>query len=139
MPQRFRAIPYLCAILLAYSVSITISGCGGQEQQLQQHQEKLESLGSSLKAISDAWLAGSVSGTYAVTALEQTSILVEQERRAFATEPDALLDPRGARLSQAAERLSRLLAATIRDVRTADAQRVRQHLTEIPIAPADRP
>jgi hypothetical protein len=73
-------------------VGFTVTGCGSPAQQLEQHQEKLASLRSSRAAIVEAWLAGSVSGTYAATALEQTLQLVEHERRAFATEPDLLID-----------------------------------------------
>ena len=91
-----------------------------------------------LLEIGEAWLAGSVSGTYARTALEQTRRLVEQERTALASAPQSLVDARGAQLSQAAERLSRLLAAMTQDVRTADAPSVRRHLTEIPIVPSER-
>jgi hypothetical protein len=117
---------------------VGVGGCGGADRQLQQHQEKLESLASSMTAIADAWLTGSVSGTYAVTALEQTLLLVEREPQAFATEPDALRDPRGARLSRVAERLARLLAAMMRDIGAADAQAVRQHLTDSPMPRADQ-
>jgi hypothetical protein len=73
-----------------------------------------------------------------VTALEQTRVLVEQERSAFAKVPEALLDPRGARLSEAAERLSRLLAVTMHDVAARDAPSVRQRLADIPIAPSEQ-
>jgi uncharacterized protein YPO0396 len=113
--------------------------CSRQDERLSQHKEKLESLGSSTAAIGEAWLAGSTSGTYTTTALEQTFMLVEQERTALTTTPDALIDPRGAHLSQAAERLSRLIASIIHDVRAAHAASVRQHLTEIPIMPPSQP
>jgi hypothetical protein len=114
------------------------AGCGRQDQRLQQHQEKLESLGATTAALGDAWLAGGVSGTYTRTALEQTFRLVEQERSTLVSAPATLLDPRGARLSQAAERLSRLLASMMHDVSAADAPGVRRHLADIPIAPPER-
>lgn len=132
MSQPFAATRLILAVLLG----LAVTDCGRQDRQLQQHQEKLESLGATTKAIAEAWLGGSVSGTYTLTALEQTLILVEQERSAFATVPEALLDPRGARLSEAAERLSRLLASTMQDVRAADAASVRQHMDDIPIQPS---
>jgi hypothetical protein len=125
-------------VILAVVLSLAVAGCGRQDKQLQQHQETLESLGATTKAIAEAWLGGSVSGTYTLTALEQTLILVEQERSAFATVPEALVDPRGARLSQAAERLSRLLAETMGDVRVADSASVRRHMADIPIQPSAR-
>jgi hypothetical protein len=117
-------------------VALGSLGCGRQDERLQQHREKFESLGASTSAIGEAWLAGSTSGTFTSTALEQTFLLVEQERYALASAPEALVDPRGAELSQAAERLSRLIAAMVRDVRAADAESVRQHLAKIPIAPS---
>jgi hypothetical protein len=110
--------------------------CDRQDSRLQQHQEALESLGSTTLAIGEAWLAGSVSGTYTRTALEQTFRLVEQERAALASSPQSLLDPRGARLSQSAEHLSRLLALMIGDVRAADAASAGQRLSQIPIMAA---
>lgn len=100
-----------------------------------QHQEKLESLGASTAAIAEAWLDGAASGRYARTAFEQTYQLVEQERTALARKPAALADSRGARLSEAAERLSRLLAVMIRDVEQGDPSALRHHVSQIPIHP----
>lgn len=122
---------------LIIAAALGVAACGRQDERLLQHREKFESLGSSTAAIAEAWLAGSTSGTYTRTALQQTFLLVEQERQALASSPDTLLDPRGAELSQSAERLSRLLAALIHDVRAADAPSVRQHLTKIPITPSE--
>jgi hypothetical protein len=115
--------------------AVALSRCSRQDTRLQQHQEAFESLGATTAAIGEAWLDGSVSGTYTVTALERTFALVEQERTALAATPRTLLDPRGAQLSQSAERLSRLLAALTGDVREADAAAARRHLGEIPILP----
>ena len=112
------------------------SACVRQDARLQQHRDKLESLGATTAAIAEAWLRGSVSGTYTCTALEQTYRLVEQERASLASSPGALIDTRGAQLSQAAEALSRLLAAMLQDVRGADAGSARRHLAAIPIVPA---
>lgn len=132
MPRQLRRRSWVILAVVAFA----FAGCSRQDARFQQHREKFESLGSSISAIGEAWLAGSASGTFTSTALEQTFLLVEQERYALASKPDALLDPRGAELSQAAERLSRLIAAIIHDVRSADAESVRQHLAKIPIAPS---
>jgi hypothetical protein len=121
------------SIILA--AALAAAGCSRQDERLQQHREKFESLGSSTAAIGDAWLAGSASGTYTGTALEQLFLLVEKERSSLASTPETLLDPRGAELSQTAERLSRLIAAIIQDVRAADPVSLRRHLTMIPIKP----
>lgn len=123
--------------IVAFTAALAAVGCSGQDERLKQHREKFESLGASAAAIGEAWLAGSTSGTYTATALEQAFLLVEQERSTLASTPDAVRDPRGAELSQTAERLSRLIAAMRHDVRDADAQSLRQHLTQIPIRPAE--
>lgn len=136
MPERFPWLPLVVIAALAFSPS----GCGRQDTRLQQHQEALESLASTMTAIGEGWLAGDLSGTYTRTALEQTFRLVEQERASLASSPQSLLDPRGAHLSQAAERLSRLLAMMIADVRAADARSARRRLAEIPImSPTPKP
>src|SRR5215203_3437177 len=109
-----RCVALSCLISAALGSSIV--GCARQDARIQQHQEKLESLGATTAAIGRAWLAGDASGTFTRTALEQTFVLVEQERSGLASSPQALLDPRGARLSQAAESLSRLLATMINEV-----------------------
>lgn len=115
------------------------ASCAGSDRRLQQHQQKLESLGSSVAAIGEAWLAGHVSGTYTRTAFEQTFMLVEQERTALARAPEALADPRAARLTEAADRLSRLLAAMTCDVQLRDATALRRRLTQIPLYPHQQP
>jgi hypothetical protein len=125
-------VPWLAPLILA----LTQIACARQDTRLQQHEEAFESLGESTAAICEAWLAGDVSGTYLRTALEQTFALVEQERTALASSPAMLLDPRGARLSQSAEALSRVIAALIHDADAADAASVRRRLGAIPIRPA---
>ena len=124
---------------LACALALCVSSCGRQDAQFQDHQRSFESLGSTTSAITDAWLAGNVSGTYAGTALEQTFLLVEQERTSLAATPQALHDRRGAYLSQAAERLSRVIADLSADVRNADGAAARLHLAQIPIAPRSQP
>src|SRR3954453_5514642 len=131
--QRLRAGSW---IVLA-AVAIATAGCSREDERLQQHREKFESLGSSARVIGEAWLAGSTSGTYTSTALEQTFLLVEKERATLASSPAARVQSRCAELSQAAERLSRLIAAMTRDVRAADAASVRLHVASIPIKPAE--
>lgn len=107
--------------------------CSGHESRLEQHRQSFESLGATTAAIGEAWLAGQVSGTYASTAFEDTRRLVEAERAALAGRHELLADPRGARLSQSAEQLSRLLAVMIADVRRADGSSARRHLAELPL------
>jgi hypothetical protein len=120
--------------LALVAVAIALTACS-QDSALQQHREKLESLGATTAAIADAWLGGTASATYARTALEQTRQLVEQERTSLAAKAATLADARGADLSEAAERLSRLLALMIRDVEHRDASALRQRIAQIPIQP----
>ena len=120
-------------VLAVLFLALTTAGCARQDARLQQHKQNFESLGETTAAICEAWLDGDVSGTYTGTALDQTFTLVEQERTALAASPDALLDPRGATLSQSGERLSRLIAILIHEVEGANDAFVRQRLTEIPI------
>lgn len=124
-------------LLIIAVVAIAFSACARQDARLQQHREKFESLRASTKLVGEAWLAGHVSGTYTTTALERIYLLVEQERQTLAAQPAMLADPRGATLSQAAERLSREIAAMMQSVRGADGGSVRRHLASIPIAPAE--
>lgn len=119
----------MCAGLLI----LGCAACTGQDQQLQHHHEKLASLESTTTAIAEAWLTGATSAAYTRTALRQTFLLVEQERTALAPSADALSDPRGAALSQMAERLSRLLATMVRDVDKGDAASMRQTLAAFPV------
>jgi hypothetical protein len=124
------------ALILA--IALGASACSRTDRQLQQQREKLDSLSASTTAIADAWLAGSTSGTFTTTALEQTFVLLETQRQALAA-PNTLVDQRAARLSQAAEAHARLLAAMMHDVRAADARAVREHLSKLrTIGPGSR-
>jgi hypothetical protein len=113
-------------VLVALTIALS-SACSSDDSQLQQHQEKLESLTATTTAIANAWLSGSVSPTYGQTALEQTLVLVEQERTAVASDPGMLANPRGARFAESADHLSRTLAAMIHDVGAGDTSAARQH------------
>jgi hypothetical protein len=116
-------------------VSISVSACATEQAALRLHQEKLESLGSSSAAVAEAWLGGSVQGPYARTAVEQIYQLAERERSRLAGRPEMLADADGARLSEAAEHLSRVLALMIRDIERRDAAALRRHVTQIPTRP----
>jgi len=119
--------------LLIAALSFMAVACTHQDARLEQHKQNFESLGETTAAICEAWLGGDLSGTYTRTALDQTFRLVEQERTALAASPEALIDKRGAALSQSGERLSRLIATLIHEVDGANAASVRQLLTTIPI------
>jgi hypothetical protein len=127
------------AWLLAFALSLGAVGCVRQDTRLEQHRKKFASLGETTAATVNGWLTGQLSGTFATAALETTFRLVEQERSSLAASPSLLQDPRGARLSETSERLSRLLAAAIRDVADANADAARQHLAELPLRAAGQP
>jgi hypothetical protein len=114
---------------------ICSGGCASEPDTVQAAQEKLESLDASVRLIGEDWLAGSLSGRFAATALDAVFTQVERQRAGLAARPQTLLDPRGARLSQRAERLSRLIAQLRRDVERADADAVRRGLAALPIQP----
>jgi hypothetical protein len=119
--------------VLVIALALTAAACSRLDTRLDRHKQKFESLGETTAAICEAWLGGDVSGTYTRTALDQTFLLVEQERTALAASPEALLDPRGADLSQSGERLSRLIAILIHEIEGANDASVRQLLTRIPM------
>jgi hypothetical protein len=125
MPQRLTRSVLLSVMALAFS------GCGQQDERLRQHQEKLESLTASAIAIGKARLSGSTSDTYTRAALEQIFTFAEDERAALASVPETLLDPRGAKMAQSAERLLRVLAAMQHDVRGSDARSLRQRVRDL--------
>jgi hypothetical protein len=125
-PCRAVWVPLILVIVL------TCGACGRTDQKLEQQRDNLKSLTASTAAIGEAWLAGSISGTFTATALEQVFLLLEQQRQALAAAPKMLVDQRGVELSQASEALARLLAAMMHDVRAADAGAVREHLAKLP-------
>ena len=122
-----RTITVLCLV-----AAVASSACSRHDRRLQQHQKVMQSLGSTTHAIVGAWLTGQTSGTYTQTALERTFRLIEQERTAVASTPETLMDQRGARLSDMADQMSRLVALVMNDVRVADGAAARRHLALLP-------
>ena len=92
----------------------------------------IETIGTRPAAIVDAWLRGSVSGTYTSTALEQMLTMVEADRAALTTSPKLLIDPRGAALADSAARFSQRLAAIMAAVQRADGATARAEAAAIP-------
>ena len=106
-------------------LALVCTACS-EESQLNSHREKIESLQSTTAAIAGAWLAGDISRTYAVTALDQTFVLIQQERAEVEEDARALADPRREQLSRRAETLARLSSAMRRDIQAGDAAALRQ-------------
>jgi hypothetical protein len=135
VPQQHRAV----WIPLVLAIALACSACNSTDQKLGQQRDDLKSLVASTVAIAEAWLAGSTSGTFTTTALEQLFMLLERQRQALSAAPNTLVDQRAAELSQAAEALARLIAAMMHDVRAADAPAVREHLSKLrPMGPGSR-
>lgn len=123
-------------LMTAIAVAVASAACSSTRDQLDRHQQKLQSLASTADAVASAWLDGTISGTYARTALEQTFTLVEQERSGLTAEPQMVANPDGARLADAADQLARTIAGLAQQVAAADAGAVRRHLSELPMRPA---
>ena len=115
------------------ALALSSAGCARQDSRIQQHREALDSLGATTHAVVGAWLDGRVSGTYTQVALERTFLMVERERAALASRPEALIDRRGADLADAADSLSRTVAALLHSVRGADGAAARAQLANIPL------
>src|SRR5690242_17613428 len=103
-------------------------GCGGKASDVQRHAEKIASLRASAVAVTNAWLAGDVSGTYTLTALERTFELVANEREAIASTPEDLALPGADAALRESDELTRSLAELWDAVRSADAASARRHL-----------
>jgi hypothetical protein len=107
-------------IVLATATASASAGCASPQDTIQQQQEKLQSLAASAQLLTDDYLAGQVSKTYAATAFDALLLQVEQQR-AVVARPKMLADAKAAALSQQAEALSRLLAQMRDDVARGDA------------------
>jgi N-formylglutamate amidohydrolase len=115
-----------------------IPGCTSAQNTINQQEAKLESLGATAQMIGEVWLGGQVSATYAETALQETQTQVELQRAVLAANVEVLQNPRGADLSQRAERLSRVVVQLLHDVEASDGSGLRRHLLGIPIVPGSR-
>ena len=73
-----------------------------------------------------------MSGTYALTALDRTYLMVEQERAALTASASMVIDERGASMADSASELARHIAVMISAVRSADAGAARQQLDDLP-------
>jgi putative membrane protein len=130
---RFASFLWLIVVVLG------ASACRSRADIIEQQRQALASLQATTGAIAEAWLSGSVSSTYARTALEQTLQLLEKSRSDMIAKPDLLADPNGAGLAAAADRLSRVIALVWKDVGDGDTDAVRRRLADRNVRRADRP
>src|SRR5689334_20914739 len=80
VPRQFTRLAEACVF-----AALSTIGCGRGASEVQRHAEKIDSLRASAVSVTTAWLAGDVSGTYTITALERTFELVANERDAVAS------------------------------------------------------
>ena len=103
-----------------------VTGCGSVQELADQQQKALTSLTATVTAICDGWLEGSLSTTYARTALEAAGTLLEKERAKIGGSPDALANPAVASVSESERQLARQIALLRKALADSDATRVRQ-------------
>jgi hypothetical protein len=118
-----------CALLVVFAT--LAAACATQAQQIHAATEKVASLHSTAIGITEAWLKGEVSGTYAETALAETFRLLESSRAQLHSNPSLIANPQGAALSSRIERLAHLIASLIKDVDGSDGASARKHLGEV--------
>jgi cytochrome c oxidase assembly factor CtaG len=130
---RFASFAWLIVVVLG------ASGCRSADDILRQQSQALTSLRATTAAIGEAWLSGSVSTTYARTALDQTLQLIEIHRSELVASPQLLADPKGAELLQGGDRLSRAIGRIRADVGDGNSEAVRRQLAGIGLPAADPP
>ena len=123
---------------LALAAAIT-SGCSPTDVQLEHHAQKVASLRATTLSITEAWLKGDVTGTYAEAALDQAFQLLQKERAAVASTPTDLARPSANALSRDAETMSRVVAALTRDIQSGDGANARRHLHDLRAATPQQP
>jgi hypothetical protein len=122
--------------VVALLAAICAAACSRHDTRLADHADAFASLSATTTAIVDNWLRGSVSGTYALTALDRTYVLVEQERTALTSSASLVIDARGAALADSAADLAHHIADLIAAVSRADAAGARHQLGELPFQKA---
>jgi hypothetical protein len=118
------------------ALACALVACTTVEDRVSEHQRRVRSLASTTTVVTDAWLSGRVSGTFAATALSSTLVLVDRERATFGTDVEVLSDPAGGLVSEETEQLARQLSSIIEDVQRGNGTAVRHRLAELPFTPA---
>jgi hypothetical protein len=119
------------ALALALLLLVASTACRSEEDQLREHRRQLQSIRSTAIQVGDAWLAGQVSSTYAVAALEATSRLLEQERASLASHPERLARPPVAALLSEIDSTAHALGGLIDDVGVSNPGSVRERLASL--------
>jgi hypothetical protein len=115
-----RILLILCAPL--------VFACASTNRLVDQQQKALTSLKATVTSVCTAWLDGTVSTTYARTALETAGILLEKERATIGGSPDALTDARIASLTESQNQLARQIALLRKALADSDAAAIRQQI-----------
>jgi hypothetical protein len=106
--------------------SLLLTGCESQQDLLDRQQKALTSLRSTVASVSQAWLDGHVSTTYARTALEDAALLLDKQQTKITASPDALADPAIASVSDSEHQLARQIALLRKALNESNADAVRQ-------------
>ena len=124
----------VCALLAACA-----SACRSDQQVIDDQQRAMASLRATVIALGNAWLSGTISSTYARTALEATQQLVEKHRAELTATPAQLANPVAASLSDAENRLAHHVALLWNAIGDSDFDAVRRHLSAVAGPPINSP
>jgi hypothetical protein len=124
----------LAATLVIAALAVGQAACRSEQRELDDAEKAIVSLRASASAIARAWLSGDVSGIYAQTALEATTLLIDKQRHALSASPKLLTNPKGVALSQQAERLSRAVATIWKAVGGRDVATARREVAAIDLS-----
>jgi hypothetical protein len=119
------------ARLLIILYAPLVFACGSTQQLADQQEKALTSLRATVTSVCTAWLDGTVSTTYARTALENAGTLLEKERARIGGSPDALVDPRVVSLSESQNELAKQIALLRKALADSDVAAIRQRIADV--------
>jgi hypothetical protein len=116
-------------LLPALVAALCGGGCGSDpERVLSTHRQTLASCEHTAAMIGEAWLTGTVTARYALTASAETVRLLGQRQAELLADLPLLATNDGAAISDAEERVSRAVAALSAAIDLGDATAVRRQL-----------
>jgi hypothetical protein len=103
-----------------------LTGCESRQDLLDRQEKALTSLRSTVVSVCQAWLDGTVSTTYARTALETAAVLLDKELTKITTSVDALAGSAVLSVSDRAHRLAQQITLLRIVLTQSNADAVRQ-------------